>query len=112
MLNGLGRTRATVFPGMPVFYQAFCAIDDLPELPALRLCISAGAPACPVRLARDFRERMGRAIHSFYGSSECGGICYDRAGEHLEDGFVGTPLENVGVSIYWTLNQTPRSASN
>ncbi len=98
ILNGLASSRATVFPGMPVFYQAFCGFDDVPDLPALRLCISAGAPLTG-RLAREYYERFGRPIHSFYGSSECGGICYDRVGTHFEDGFVGTPMQNVDISF-------------
>ena len=43
VLNGLSRTRATVFPGMPVFYQAFCSIENRRPWDNLRLCISAGA---------------------------------------------------------------------
>src|SRR5206468_9812515 len=43
VLVDLARTNATVFPGMPVFYQAFCGMEDIPPLPNLRLCISAGA---------------------------------------------------------------------
>jgi long-chain acyl-CoA synthetase len=96
VLNGLGKTRATVFPGMPVFYQAFCAFDDLPDLSSLRLCISAGAPLSAA-LAREYRQKFGQSIHSFYGSSECGGICYDREAEDFIDGFVGAPM--VGVSL-------------
>ncbi len=99
VLNGLGKTRATVFPGMPVFYQAFCAFDDLPDLSALRLCISAGAPL-PGALAQEYRQKFGQSIHSFYGSSECGGICYDREAEDFIDGFVGSPM--IGVSVELT----------
>jgi len=44
VLNDLAQTKATVFPGMPVFYQAFCELDERPHLPNLRLCISAAAP--------------------------------------------------------------------
>ena len=36
---------ATVFPGMPVFYQAFLELAEVPALPQLRLCISAGSTA-------------------------------------------------------------------
>ena len=43
VLADLARTGATVFPGTPVFYQAFCDMGDVPPLPKLRLCISAGA---------------------------------------------------------------------
>ena len=94
VLDGLARTRATVFPGMPVFYQAFCAVDDIPDLSTLRLCISAGAPLS-APLARRFHEKFGQPIHSFYGSSECGGICYDRSGEDFMDGFVGSSMSGV-----------------
>jgi long-chain acyl-CoA synthetase len=96
VLDGLSRTRATVFPGMPVFYQAFCAVDDIPDLTSLRLCVSAGAPLSAA-LARCYREKFQQPIHSFYGSSECGGICYDRSGEDFQDGFVGTPM--IGVEL-------------
>src|SRR5208283_1942945 len=44
ILNDLARTGATVFPGMPVFYQSFAEMENIPEMPRLRLCISAGAP--------------------------------------------------------------------
>src|SRR3989440_6570988 len=56
VLVDLARTNATVFPGMPLFYQAFCEMNDLPPLPNLRLCISAGAPL-PAAVAKKFAER-------------------------------------------------------
>jgi acyl-CoA synthetase (AMP-forming)/AMP-acid ligase II len=98
VLDDLARTGATVFPGMPVFYQAFCEMEDPPALPKLRLCISAGAPL-PLEVARKFRERFERSIHSFYGSSECGGICYDRDAALLEPGFVGQPMRGVNLEL-------------
>jgi long-chain acyl-CoA synthetase len=98
VLDDLARTGATVFPGMPVFYQAFCEMENAPALPKLRLCISAGAPL-PLEIARKFRERFQRSIHSFYGSSECGGICYDREARLLEPGFVGPPMRGVELEL-------------
>ncbi|MEY2560755.1 MAG: long-chain acyl-CoA synthetase [Verrucomicrobiota bacterium] len=98
VLDDLARTGATVFPGMPVFYQAFCEMENPPALPKLRLCISAGAPL-PLEIARTFREKFQRSIHSFYGSSECGGICYDREAELLEPGFVGQPMQGVELEL-------------
>jgi long-chain acyl-CoA synthetase len=94
VLDDLARTNATVFPGMPVFYQAFAEMNEAPALPQLRLCISAGAPL-PLEVAKKFRERFKQSIHSFYGSSECGGICYDREALLLEHGFVGEPMSGV-----------------
>src|SRR5947209_6535508 len=96
VLDDLNNTNATVFPGMPLFYQAFCEIDNPPELPKLRLFISAGAPL-PLAVAKEFRERFGRPIHSFYGASECGGICYDRDGTVEVEGYVGTPMQGVQI---------------
>lgn len=96
ILDNLARTNATVFPGMPVFYQAFSGMEKVPALPKLRLCISAGAPL-PLEVARKFREKFKKTIHSFYGSSECGGICYDRAAPLLEQGFVGQPMRGLDL---------------
>ena len=98
VLDDLARTAATVFPGMPVFYQAFCEMENSPSLPALRLCISAGAPL-PLEVAKKFREKFQRSIHSFYGSSECGGICYDREARLEEAGFVGPPMHGVNIEM-------------
>ncbi len=98
VLDDLARTNATVFPGMPVFYQAFCEMEDVPALPQLRLCLSAGAPL-PLDVARKFREKYSRSIHSFYGSSECGGICYDREAALRETGFVGEPMRGLEMEL-------------
>jgi acyl-coenzyme A synthetase/AMP-(fatty) acid ligase len=81
---------------MPVFYQAFSEMEKVPALPKLRLCISAGAPLS-LEVARKFRQNFNQSIHSFYGSSECGGICYDRDAPLLEPGFVGEPMCGVDL---------------
>ncbi len=94
VLDDLARTEATVFPGMPLFYQAFNEMTEVPDLPTLRLCISAGAPLSQ-RVAQKFREKFGQPIHSFYGASECGGICYDRTASAEGEGFVGPALAGV-----------------
>jgi len=98
VLDDLARTSATVLPGMPVFYQAFCEMTEIPKLPKLRLCISAGAPL-PLAIAKRFREQFGLSIHSFYGASECGGICYDREATLEVEGFVGSSMKKVDVEM-------------
>ncbi len=98
VLLDLARTDATVFPGMPLFYQAFCEIENVPALPKLRLCISAGAPL-PIRVTRQFQEKFQMPIHSFYGASECGGICYDRDASRVIEGFVGRSMKGIDLEI-------------
>jgi long-chain acyl-CoA synthetase len=98
VLADLARTNATVFPGMPVFYQAFCEMENIPVLPKLRLCISAGAPLA-MAVAQQFQQKTELRIHSFYGASECGGICYDRDGKNEEEGFVGQPMKGVAIEM-------------
>jgi len=97
LLDGLLRTGATVFPGTPALLHAMASLPgaELPEV--LRVCISAGAPLTS-RTADEFIRQFGRKIHTFYGSSECGGIAYDRNGAPpLQTGFVGEPMENVQI---------------
>jgi long-chain acyl-CoA synthetase len=98
ILSDLARSNATVFPGMPVFYQAFCEMERVPVLPKLRLCISAGA-LLPGAIPKRFREKFNLTIHSFYGASECGGICYDRKTTNQGEGFVGQPMKGVEVEL-------------
>jgi long-chain acyl-CoA synthetase len=98
VLTDLARTGATVFPGTPAFYQAFCDTGDVPPLPKLRLCISAGAPLSSA-VAKKFFDKFNQPIHSFYGASECGGICYDRHGTTFEGGLVGQPMQGVEIEL-------------
>ncbi len=98
VLDDLASSSATVFPGMPIFYQAFGEMEEVPALPRLRLCLSAGAPL-PLEVARKFLRKFKQPIHSFYGSSECGGICYDRDALLLEPGFVGQPMRGLDLEL-------------
>jgi long-chain acyl-CoA synthetase len=96
--NHLRSGGTTVFPGTPALFQALSSLPDLGEPLGIRLCISAGAPLAP-EIARQFHRRFGLKIHSFYGSSECGGIAYDRSEDpERPSGFVGSPLDGVQVS--------------
>ena len=99
ILSDLERSSATVFPGMPVFYQAFC---ELREGSAARSPspLRFGRSAVSFEVARRFREKFRHPIHSFYGSSECGGICYDRRrGSARRAGFVGEPMKGVSLEL-------------
>ena len=97
ILNDLAASKATVFPGMPVFYQKIVELETVPALPNLRLCISAGAPLSKV-VAERFAAKFGRKIHTFYGASECGGIAYDAEERAVHDeGFAGKAMHGVEI---------------
>lgn len=65
----------------------------------IRIAISAGAPL-PLALEREVFESTRVKIHNFYGSSECGGIAYDRTEVPRRDAaLAGTPMDGVEVSL-------------
>lgn len=102
------RWRPTVFPGVPAMWRALAASDL--ALPGLRLAISAGAPL-PPEVARDFATRFGQRLHNFYGSSETGGIAYDRNGKTTLAGGVGRALRGVTLALPSRFRLEVRSAA-
>ena len=96
IIEGLRSTSATVFPGVPALFRNLAEFSV--SLKKLRLCLSAGAPLGS-GVARSFFERWGRKIHSLYGASECGGICYDRTHSiETPANYVGQPLKGVSLT--------------
>ncbi|HEY1107647.1 MAG TPA: class I adenylate-forming enzyme family protein [Opitutaceae bacterium] len=100
LADAVQRWRPTVFPAVPALLRVLTLADVPPEkLSSLRTIISAGAPLAP-DVAQAFRAKFGRSVHNFYGSSETGGISYDRTGDAALTGrSVGTPLD--GVTLRW-----------
>lgn len=97
VLDAIARYRVSVVPLVPFMYESLAALEG--DWSSVRTCISAGAKLSPEVAAR-FHAKSGRKIHTFYGSSECGGICYDHSQEPvLPAGCVGTPLDGVRVSV-------------
>lgn len=93
------REKVSFLPTVPAYLQALVKMSRPPRIPdSLRLVISAGAPLKPAT-ARRFREIYGLPVHVFYGSSECGGITFDRTGAAGERGSLGTPVDGVRVSL-------------
>jgi len=84
-------------PAVPAMWQAWerVGLDFTP----VRLAISAGAPL-PIALESAVYARSSLKIHNFYGSSECGGIAYDRTEEPRQQAtLAGTPMDRVSVTI-------------
>ena len=97
VLDAISQFGISVIPLAPFMYESLAALQG--DWSPLRVCISAGAMLSP-DVASRFHARSGRKIHTLYGSSECGGICYDYSDEPvLTAGCVGKPLDGVHVSL-------------
>lgn len=100
LANVCRQWRPSVFPAVPALLRLL-ANSDIPatHFESLRLVISAGA-TLPPATAQAFHEKFQRKVHGFYGSSETGGICYDRSGEaSLRGRSVGAPLDGVSLTF-------------
>jgi len=98
LIDWIGLYRVTVFPSVPAIFRVLASMPGNSRLSPLRLAISAGAPLT-ADVAKAFFERYHLKIHNFYGSSETGGICYDRRGDATLGGrSVGKPLAGVTVT--------------
>jgi len=99
LANALVQSEATIWPAVPAFFPGLVSLGFRPA-GALRRVISAGAPLA-ARVAQVWLEQTGLRIHGFYGSSECGGICFDREGcAHEADAWVGTPMDGVSLEFF------------
>ena len=82
---------------VPAMWRAWQAAGLITS--KIRLGISAGAPLS-LELERTVFAASGVKIHNFYGSSECGGIAYDRTAAPRPDALlVGTSMENVSLDV-------------
>src|SRR5262249_35057049 len=99
LVSDLVSSGATIFPGVPFMFDHIRSLGPSTRLPAsLRLLISAGARVDPQTVAW-FHGGTGRKLHSFYGSSETGGISYDDTDVPQEPGHVGRPMPETRVTI-------------
>jgi long-chain acyl-CoA synthetase len=89
--------QAVTLAAVPALWQAW---QDAEAIPAnVGQAISAGAPL-PLALEQAVFASRGLKIHNFYGSSECGGIAYDRSlVPRTNAAFAGSPLCNVDVGV-------------
>jgi long-chain acyl-CoA synthetase len=91
--------QATFLPTVPAYLAALVKMSTPPPAPdSLRRVISAGALLDSATAIR-FREIYGQNVHVFYGSSESGGISYDRIGTAGARGTLGLPVEGVEVTL-------------
>jgi acyl-CoA synthetase (AMP-forming)/AMP-acid ligase II len=90
---------ARVFPGVPFMFDHFKDHLSPGAWPRrLERLISAGATLEPATV-RGFHGSFGLKVHSFYGTSETGGIAFDDSAELGGEGSVGRPLPGVAIAL-------------
>lgn len=88
------KPQAYTLPAVPAMWRAWLQADALTSQ-HIQLAISAGAPLS-LELEQRLLEKKGIKVHNFYGSSECGGIAYDRSMTCRTDAaYVGTAMDRV-----------------
>jgi long-chain acyl-CoA synthetase len=95
--RAINTAQPLTLPAVPALWQTWERgnVDFTP----IHLAISAGAPL-PVTLESATFARTGLKIHNFYGSSECGGIAYDRSDlPRTQATMAGTPMAGVSLTI-------------
>ena len=93
----LEQSDAVTLAGVPALWRAWFAGGVLSD--KVRLAISEGAPLA-LELERQIFESTGTKVHNFYGSSECGGIAYDRTNvPRTDEGHVGSAMDNVTLKV-------------
>ena len=99
LLSDARTYRADAFPGVPFMFEHLAGAPLSGGWPpGLRKLVSAGARLEP-RTVQRFFETFGIKVHSFYGTSEAGGIAYDDGEDLREDTTVGRPLSGVSVAL-------------
>jgi acyl-CoA synthetase (AMP-forming)/AMP-acid ligase II len=99
LVEWIERYEVTVFPSVPAIFRILAALPSGLKLTGLRTAISAGS-MLGAEVAAAFCGRFGVKIHNFYGSSETGGISYDRSGyASLSGRSVGKPLRGVSIAV-------------
>ena len=92
-------TKLSTFPGVPFLFEQILPLLRERGVPkTLRLLLTAGARIKETLLAQ-YKHELGVKIHSFYGSSETGGITYDDSDELSDPLNVGRPMPETEVTL-------------
>ncbi len=92
------RFAVETWAGVPFMFDHVARHGTAPFPPTIRTVISAGAPLS-FDTVQAFHASTGRKVHSFYGSSETGGICYDDSDVLDPEVPVGRPLGAADVAL-------------
>jgi acyl-CoA synthetase (AMP-forming)/AMP-acid ligase II len=87
------------FPGVPFMFEYLLKHPPAEKWPmGLDRLVSAGAPLPPA-VSRAFHRRFGVKVHTYYGTTETGGITYDASDDPEMVETVGCALDGVTLSL-------------
>jgi long-chain acyl-CoA synthetase len=97
LLRAAKQFRSITLPAVPALWKTWHQSNSIP--PNTAIAISAGAQL-PLELESAVFQKSNLKIHNFYGSSECGGIAYDRTiTPRTAVNCAGSALDNVSLSL-------------
>ncbi|HVN11607.1 MAG TPA: long-chain fatty acid--CoA ligase [Kineosporiaceae bacterium] len=89
----------TIFEGVPTMYTALAGLDDIGELPRLRVAVSGGA-ALPVEVLRRFESRFDCMLLEGYGLSETSPVAsFNHPDRPRKEGSIGQPIRGVEMTV-------------
>lgn len=101
VLDLLARERVTIFPGVPLMFDALALTGrrSSADLSSLRLCFSAGN-FLPENTFERFRETFGVELRQLYGCTEAGAVTLNLdSAEKTDWRSVGRPLPHVELRV-------------
>lgn len=90
-------TEASAIFGVPIHFDLLNRTKSAPELPSLRLAVSAGEQL-PLNTYEEFRRRYHLPISPLYGMTEVGIIASNLAGVSPPPA-VGPPIPGIGMKV-------------
>ena len=91
-------SNGSVIAAVPAIWKAWFRAGMI-DSKKIHIAISAGAPLS-LGLERGIHAETGLKVHNFYGSTECGGIAYDRSDEPRRfEGEIGTAMNDTELGV-------------
>src|SRR5204863_3549671 len=88
----------TWLPAVPTMFGAWAAQPGAPSFPALRWCLSAGAPL-PDETARRAEQRLGVEVRQGYGMTEATFCTINAPPDARVLGSVGKPVKGIELRV-------------
>lgn len=99
VLTSMAQHKATVFLGVPAMYAVLAQIEQPPDIPSWRICVSGGAPMSAA-IHSAFQKRYDMDILEGDGPTECGpATSVNPVGGIVKPGTIGLPLPDVEMKI-------------